>query len=108
MDSKVYGTVNDMWTQRAVDVLERRGIACVMIDLDAREHAGERERLIGETRRYQTPYVYLDGVFIGSYAELDERDRLGQLAAPQPGRTPIVVAERQQEFVPPALVTDKA
>lgn len=109
-DGRVYGRRSDMWTNRALDLLARERIAHAFIDLDEPANAKLANELIRDTRRYQTPYVYLRGELIGGFAELDELARLGQLdvrlgrQAARPGRIDVVVAPREQEFVPPALV----
>jgi glutaredoxin len=108
LPAQVFGRRVDMWTTRATDLLERAGLRHVLIDLDDPRHAGLADALVRETRRYQTPYVFVRGRYVGGYAELDELHRLGQLdAAPQPpvGATAVVVAPRAQEFVPPALLS---
>ena len=49
--------------------------------------------------------MYLGGEFVGGFAELDERERLGQLMAEpkRAGRAEVVIVSRTSEFVAPAL-----
>jgi glutaredoxin len=103
LPAQVFGRPFDMWTNRATDLFDRLGWRYVFVDLDDPRNLGVSTRLIGETRRYQTPYVFVRGRFVGGFAEIDELERLGQLSADdaKPGRTDVVVVAREQEFVPP-------
>ncbi|MSP62623.1 MAG: glutaredoxin [Myxococcales bacterium] len=104
--AQVFGRRSDVWTNRATDLLDRVRQPYRFVDLDAREHSALTAELIRETRHHQTPYVFVRGVFVGGFAELDERERLGQLVdepARRPGRTEVVIAGRETEFVAPAL-----
>jgi glutaredoxin len=111
----VYGRTQDMWTDRARDLLERRRIPHAFVDLDDPAHASAETRLAAETRHHRTPYVFAGERFLGGYAELDELDRLGQLEPTLAGEgdapsrhARIVVASRPTEFVPPALLSPPA
>src|SRR5690242_3798656 len=107
--AQVFGRPLDVWTNRATDLLDRVKLAYKFVDLDAPDNAKLTGELISETKHYQTPYVFLRGVFIGGFAELDERERLGQLVAepPRPGRAEVVIVGRREEFTPPALSTPR-
>lgn len=103
--AQVFGRRLDPWTNRALDLLERVKLPCQFVDLDPPENEKLVAQLIAETKCYQTPYVYVRGAFVGGFAELDERERLGQLIAepPRRGRAEVVIVGRDSEFVAPAL-----
>lgn len=77
--AQVFGRMSCPWTQRALRLMEDRGIEHVYTALDEPGGYALAPRLASTTGQRTVPYVYLRGTFIGGYDALDEIDRLGQL-----------------------------
>ena len=76
---QVYGRRTCDASGRAIQLLQARSIPARLIDMEDPDHRDLEARLIRETKSYKTPYVYLRGVYAGSYAELAELERSGML-----------------------------
>jgi len=70
--AQIYGRRTCDVTGRAVQLLREKSLTPRMIDMDDPDRRDLENRLIRETKRYQTPYVYLRGEYIGGFDELAE------------------------------------
>ena len=77
--AQIFGRMSCPFTQRALRLLEMRGIEHVYTELARPGGYALVPRLTRETGQRTVPYVYLRGRFVGGYDALDEIDRLGQL-----------------------------
>lgn len=68
--AQIYGRRTCDVTGRAVQLLREKSLVARMIDMDDPDRRDLENRLIRETKRYQTPYVYLRGEYIGGFDEL--------------------------------------
>jgi glutaredoxin len=111
--AQVYGRRIDTWTNRVTDLLDSKQVSYEFIDLDDPRHAALPDRLVSETKRNLTPYVFVRGRYVGGFNALDELERLGQLddllAGREAGtsaadRASIIIetAEREGDETPPA------
>ncbi|HTJ82531.1 MAG TPA: glutaredoxin [Polyangiaceae bacterium] len=76
---QIYGKRSCMWSGRAQRIFQDLNYPARFIDLDDPDQLGVEARLVKETKRYETPYVYVRGEYIGGYHQLDELLRLGEL-----------------------------
>jgi glutaredoxin 3 len=76
---QVFGRMSCPWTQRALRLLDDRGIENVYTELAQPGGFSLVPKLVAATGQRTVPYVYLRGEFVGGYDALDEIDRLGQL-----------------------------
>src|SRR5262249_26027664 len=106
--AQVYGRKTDTWTNRVTDLLEPEKAIHEFGDLDDPRHAALSDRLVSETKKTLTPYVFVRGRYVGGFNAVDELERLGKLddllagreaSAAAPGRPRIVIemAERDKE-----------
>lgn len=72
LPAQVYGRRTCDRTARAIQVLRARSVTARMINLDDPENRDLENRLIRETKRYETPFIYLDGKFVGSLEALGQ------------------------------------
>ncbi|MFO0553785.1 MAG: glutaredoxin domain-containing protein [Polyangiaceae bacterium] len=70
LPAQVYGRRTCDRTARAIQILRTRSITARMIDLDDPENRDLEKRLIQETKRYETPFIYFEGKFVGSLEAL--------------------------------------
>ena len=78
---QIYGKRSCDRSGMAVRLIQQKSLAARMIDIDDEDHRGFEQRLIRETKSYKTPYVYVRGVYLGSFDELVKKDKDGQLDA---------------------------
>jgi glutaredoxin 3 len=74
---RLYTTVSCPYCLRAKALLARRGWAYEEIDLTADPDA--RAALVARTGMRTVPQIFLDGVLLGGYDELQALDRSGEL-----------------------------
>ena len=79
--AQLYGRRTCDRSGRARQLLETRSIVARFVDLDDPDHRALEARLVTETKRYDTPYVYLRGRYVGGHDELVALDRAGDLEA---------------------------
>jgi glutaredoxin len=111
--AQVYGRKTDTWTNRVTDLFDGKQVVYDFVDLDEPKHAALPDRLVSETKRNLTPYVFVRGRYLGGFNAVDELERLGQLddllagrkietdAAGRP-RIVIETAEREGDELPPS------
>lgn len=66
---------------RAVQYLRERSIVARMIELDDPDNRGLEDRLVRETKRYATPWIFVRGSYIGGLDELAALEKAGKLDA---------------------------
>ena len=113
LPAQVYGRKTDTWTSRVTDLFDAKQVKYQFVDLDDPKHAALPDRLVSETKRNLTPYVFVRGKYVGGFNAVDELERLGQLddllagrkietqAAGRP-RIVIETAEREGDDTPPS------
>jgi glutaredoxin len=110
--AQVYGRRTDTWTNRVTDLLDGKQASYEFVDLDDPRHAALPDRLVQETKRNLTPYVFVRGRYVGGFNAVDELERLGQLddllagrekRSDASGRPRIIIetAERDGDETPP-------
>lgn len=76
---QIYGKRSCDETARTVTYLRERSIVPRMIDLEEPDNAALENRLVRETKRYATPWVYVRGKYVGGLEELAKHHRAGAL-----------------------------
>ena len=110
--AQVYGRKTDTWTNRVTDLFDSKQVRYDFVELDDEKNAALPDRLVSETKRNLTPYVFVRGQYVGGFNAVDELERLGQLddllagrktETNAPGRPRIVIetAERDGDETPP-------
>ena len=79
LPAQIFGKRSDDASGRAVMVFREASITARMIDLDDPEHRDLENRLIRETKRYEMPWVFLRGTYIGGFNELAALAKSGEL-----------------------------
>ena len=78
MDIKIYTTTYCSYCRAAKQLLKERKLP--FSEVDCTNDAATRERLVNETGRRTVPQIYLDGVPVGGFDDLNALDRKGDLA----------------------------
>jgi glutaredoxin 3 len=78
MDIKLYSTTYCSYCRAAKALLEQRHLP--FTEIDCSEDSATRERLVNETGRRTVPQIYLDGIPVGGFDELQRLDRSGDLS----------------------------
>jgi glutaredoxin len=68
-------------TARTVMFLRERSIVARMIDLEDPDNLVLERRLVRETKRYQTPWIFVRGKYVGGLEEVAARAKSGELDA---------------------------
>jgi glutaredoxin len=76
---QIYGRRSCERSGLAVRKLQERSIVARFHELDDPELRDREVRLVRETRRYDTPYVFVRGAYVGSLEELDALAKSGEL-----------------------------
>jgi glutaredoxin len=71
--AQVYGKRTCEWTGRAVALLAEHGIDARFVNIADPTFEHFEMKLVGETKQYTLPYVYLKGEFVGGYDALAAR-----------------------------------
>jgi glutaredoxin len=79
LPAQIFGKRDDDATGRAVMVFREASMTARMINLDDPEHYDVENRLIKETKRYEMPWVFLRGEYIGGFKELAAMAKSGEL-----------------------------
>jgi glutaredoxin len=77
--AQIFGRRTDDKSGFAQRLLRERGVDVVFVNLDDPEHLDKEARLVRETKRYELPYVYVRGVFVGGLDDLSRLDKSGEL-----------------------------
>ena len=77
--AQIYGKRTCMWSGRVQRIFQDLGMPARFIELDDPDQLGVESRLVKETKRYETPYVYVRGEYVGGFQAVDELLRLGEL-----------------------------
>lgn len=67
---------------RAVQYLREHSVVARMIELDDPDNRGLEDRLVRETKRYATPWIFVRGRYIGGLDELAALEKAGKLDQP--------------------------
>lgn len=78
MDIKIYTTSTCSYCRAAKQLLNERKLP--FTEVDCSNDAAARERLVNETGRRTVPQIYLDGIPVGGFDDLNALDRKGDLA----------------------------
>lgn len=76
---QIYGKRSCDKSGRAVKLIQDKSLPARLIDVDDPDHLGLENRLIKATRQYATPWVYVRGVFLGSFEDLLTSEKSGEL-----------------------------
>lgn len=76
---QIYGRRTCDKTGRAVQLLREASVVARMIDLSDPDHRDLEKRLIQETKSYDTPWVYVRGVYRGGFDEIARLTKSGEL-----------------------------
>jgi glutaredoxin len=79
LPAQIFGKRDDDATGRAVMVFREASMTARMINLDDPENYDVENRLIRETKRYEMPWVFLRGEYIGGFKELAALAKSGEL-----------------------------
>ena len=90
MDIKIYTTTYCSYCRAAKQLLTERKLP--FSEVDCTNDAATRDRLVNETGRRTVPQIYLDGVPVGGFDDLNALDRKGELAK-------IVAGEKKPESI---------
>lgn len=77
MDIKLYSTTYCSYCRAAKQLLEQRKLP--FTEIDCTDDAATRQRLVEETGRKTVPQLYIDGVPIGGFDDLNKLARSGDL-----------------------------
>lgn len=80
LPAQIYGKRTDDVTGRAVQMLREASVVARMIELDDPDNVGLENRLVRETKRYELPYVYVRGKYVGGFKELAALVKSGSLS----------------------------
>ena len=80
LPAQIFGKRSDDASGRAVMVFREASITARMIDLDDPDHRDLENRLIRETKRYEMPWVFLRGEYIGGFNDLAALAKSGELS----------------------------
>jgi glutaredoxin len=76
---QIYGKRSCDKSARAVKLIQDKSLPARLIDIDDPDHLGLENRLIQATKRYATPWIYVRGVFLGTFEDLLSLDKAGEL-----------------------------
>jgi glutaredoxin len=79
LPAQIFGKRSDDASGRAVMVFREASLTARMINLDDAENIDLENRLIRETKRYEMPWVFLRGEYIGGFNELAAMAKSGEL-----------------------------
>ncbi len=79
LPAQIFGKRSDDASGRAVMVFREASLTARMINLDDAENIDLENRLIRETKRYEMPWVFLRGEYIGGFKELAAMAKNGEL-----------------------------
>jgi len=79
LPAQIFGKRTDDASGRAVMVFREASIMRAVIELDDPDHRDYENRLIRETKRYEMPWVFLRGEYIGGFNELAAMAKKGEL-----------------------------
>lgn len=79
LPAQIFGKRSDDASGRAVMVFREASITARMIDLDDPDHRDLENRLIRETKRYEMPWVFLRGEYVGGFKEIAAMAKNGEL-----------------------------
>lgn len=79
LPAQIFGRRTCDASGRAVALLLEHSVVARMINMDDADNVGLETRLIRDTKRYKTPYVYVRGEYIGGFEELAALVKSGKL-----------------------------
>ncbi|NUP07737.1 MAG: hypothetical protein HOW73_16945 [Polyangiaceae bacterium] len=80
LPAQIYGRRTCDKSALTMNLFREASLVPRMIDLDDPDNREFEPRLIRETKRYDTPYVYVRGTYIGGFEEVAKLAKSGQLA----------------------------